>query len=135
MAVEFTVFEVALIDVSSGTDHSSSTVGLVVDPESLIEGVVFPDLLSFAVTHSIAKLANVPHSLLHADGPLGDERRQLVIAIFEWSDSLGDLPGNTVVEVGRLKVGLTNVIDNHGVLVLRLDVFAGIALTTHILLD
>lgn len=98
------VLPLAFVDVPIGVDESTPTVGLVLHPVALVQGIVFPNLLSPTVPHSIFELANIGCLVFEPDGALGDVLAGGVIAVFEWAHAHGHFPRGLVIEVGGLEV-------------------------------
>jgi hypothetical protein len=86
--VELIIFQVSFIDVSVRIDESSSSIGLVILPESLIESITLKDLFTPAVAHTVVKLAYVTNAFFHLYGSFSDEGRQLLFAVLEGPNAL-----------------------------------------------
>ena len=110
-------------------NESPSPVSPVVDPVALIERIVFPDLLSPAVPHAITKLSDVPDSVAHVGGPLGDKVLSFFLIKLEWSEFGGDFFGFVVVEVFGLEVVVDGSVENKSIFGLGLHISTGFALT------
>jgi hypothetical protein len=93
------VLPVSFVDICVGVDESSPSIGPVVEPIALVEGVVFPDLFAPAVAHAVAELSDVPDSVAHVDRSLGDKVVVFFLIKLEGPETGSDGLGLFVVEV------------------------------------
>jgi len=70
LPMSFIILPLPLVDISIGMDKSASSVGPVINPVTLIERVVLPDLLALAIPHAVPELPDVPDSIPHIDRSL-----------------------------------------------------------------
>ena len=125
LTIKFPTFEVALVYISIGADHPSSSVGLIISPKPLVKCEIFPNLLTFTISHSMAKLSNIPGTLFHLNGSFSDKRRNLFITILKGSYPLSDCSGSLVIEIFRFKS--ISICDSY--LLVLLNILASLALT------
>lgn len=122
--VELIIFQVSFIDVSVRIDESSSSIGLVILPESLIESITLKDLFTPAVAHTVVKLAYVTNAFFHLYGSFSDEGRQLLFAVLEGPNANSNFSGELIIEIFRIHMGLVSSSEHCRVILFIVYVFA-----------
>lgn len=98
------VFPFPDVDVSIRVNQPAETIGLIIDPITLIQGIVLPYLLPTTISHRILKFTDVPSPIFQFHRPLGDKTAFIVIIELERTEFDCCFLRFRIVEVRRFQV-------------------------------
>ena len=112
LAMSFIIFPLALIDIPIGMYESSPAVGPIINPVALVERIVLPNLFSFAISHAISKLSDIPNSITHIDRSLWYKMCFIILVKIKWSQSTSNFFGSVIIEILGLQVVVIIGVEN-----------------------